>query len=146
VAVAGAAVAVAALGSPAVFDPRTTVTGDTSAAAEWVRGHVQPGDALYPYSPVFLAALPEASVADALPREPVALARMLRRTPGIRRTLVALPNGRSWSIIEIQGPFANVPSALADAAPKLHGLARAAALQLYATSTDGTSPHRSSSR
>jgi hypothetical protein len=144
-AVVAAAVAIAMLGPTAVVDPRTGSSGVASAAA-WVREHVRSGDALYPYSPVFLAALPRASVATPLPREPVALERLLRRTKGIRRTLVAIPNGSSWSIIEVGGPFANVPRALARAAPKLHGLARAAALQLYATSTDGTSPQSSSRR
>jgi hypothetical protein len=111
-----------------------------------VRAHVRSGDALYPYSPVFLAALPQTAVAQALPRERVALERLLRRAHATRRTLVAIPTGRTWKIIEVPGPFTNVPPALARAATKLQGLARAAALQLYATSTEGTSPHRSSSR
>jgi Dolichyl-phosphate-mannose-protein mannosyltransferase len=142
--VAVAAIAVAALAPAAVADPRTS-TSDPAGAAAWVRAHVTPDDALYPYSAPFLAALPHAGVA--LPREPVALERIVGRTE-TRRTLVAIPNGRSWSIIVVPGPFANVPHALARAAPKLHGLARAAALQLYATSTstEGTSPHSSSSR
>jgi hypothetical protein len=145
VAATAAALAVAVLAPPAVGDPRTS-SSDPAAAAAWVRQHVRPGDALYPYSPVFLAALPRASVALALPREPVALARMLGRTNGIRRTLVAVPHGRSWSILAVSGPFTNVPRALARLAPGLHGLARAAVLQLYATSTEGTSPQRSSRR
>jgi len=140
-----AAVALAALAPAAVADPRTS-TSDSASAAAWVRAHVRSGDALYPYSPVFLAALPRTAVAEALPREAVALERLLRRTHATRRTLVAIPTGRAWKIIEVPGPFSNVPRALARAAPKLHGLARAAALQLYATSTDGTSPHSSSSR
>jgi hypothetical protein len=111
-----------------------------------VRANARPGDALYPYSAVFLAALPKASAAQALPREAVALRRALARTGTIRRTLVAIPNGNTWSVIVVPGPFTNVPRALARAAPDLHGLARAAALQLYATSTEGTSPQRSSSR
>ena len=60
--------------------------------------------------------------------------------------IVALPTEGSWKLIVVPGPFANVPRALARAARNLHGLSRAAALQLYATSTEGTSPHRSSSR
>ena len=143
VVVTAAAVALAALAPTAVADPRTS-TSDPASAAAWVRAHVRSGDALYPYSPVFLGALPHTSVA--LPREPVALERLLRRTHGIRRTLVAVPTGRTWKIIEVPGPFGNVPQALARAAPQLHGLARAAALQLYATSTEGTSPHSSSRR
>jgi hypothetical protein len=138
-----AALGIALLAPAAVADPRTSTT-DVSTAAAWVRTHVRPGDALYPYSPVFLAALPRTALA--LPREPVALQRILRRTHGIRRTLVAIPNGRAWSILVVNGPFANVPHALAHASRDAHGIARAAVLQLYATSTEGTSPHRSSSR
>jgi Dolichyl-phosphate-mannose-protein mannosyltransferase len=139
------ALGIALLAPAAVADPRTG-DADVNSAATWVRAHVRPGDALYPYSPVFLAALPQAAVARALPRESVALERMLRRTH-TTRTLVALPTtGRSWQVIVVPGPFANVSRALARAAPDLHGVARAAALQLYATSTEGTSPQSSSSR
>jgi hypothetical protein len=144
-AVLAAAVALSLLAPSAVADPRTS-TSDPGAAAAWVRANARPGDALYPYSAVFLAALPKASAAQALPREAVALRRALARTGTIRRTLVAIPNGNTWSVIVVPGPFTNVPRALARAAPDLHGLARAAALQLYATSTEGTSPQRSSSR
>jgi len=140
--VAVAAVGVAVMAPAAVADPRTS-TSDPARAAAWVRAHVTAHDALYPYSAPFLAALPDKGVA--LPREAVALKRIVRRTK-TRRTLVAIPNGRSWQILVVPGPFANVPHALAHAVPNLHGLARAAALQLYATSTEGTSPHRSSSR
>jgi hypothetical protein len=143
-AVAAVAVGIALLAPSAVADPRTSAA-DVTAATTWVRAHVRSGDALYPYSPVFLAALPRASVAHALPREPVALQRLLRRTH-TTRTLVALPTGSSWKLIVVPGPFTNVPRALAHASRGLHGLARAAALQLYATSTEGTSPHRSSRR
>jgi hypothetical protein len=143
-AAATAVVAIALLAPAAVTDPRTS-SADIAPAAAWVRTHVRSGDMLYPYSPVFLAALPHASIAESLPREPVALARLLRRTHG-RRTLVAIPHGTTWTILVAPGPFTNVPHALARAAPTLHGIARAAALQLYATSTEGTSPQSSSSR
>jgi Dolichyl-phosphate-mannose-protein mannosyltransferase len=139
-----AALGIALLAPAAVADPRTS-TADPASAAAWVRAHVRATDALYPYSPVFLAALPQASVAHALPREAVALERMLGRLH-TTRTLVAIPDGASWKVIAVPGPFANVPPALARAAAPLHGIARAAALQLYATSTEGTSPQRSSSR
>jgi hypothetical protein len=83
---------------PAAADPRDELPArDIAATAAWLRANVRAGDALYLYSPVFLDALPAASVATALP-------------------------------------------------PRLQGTARAATLQLYATSTEGTSPHRSSSR
>lgn len=144
-AVAAAALGIALLAPSAVADPRTS-RADVTDAADWVRNHVRRGDALFPYSPAFLAALPDASVAQPLPREPVALRRALDPTPDIRRTLVAIPDGDSWKIVVVPGPFANVPKALARAAPGLHGIARAAVLQLYATSTEGTSPQSSSSR
>jgi mannosyltransferase len=140
---AAAALGIALLAPAAVADPRTS-TADLGAAAAWVREHVRAGDALYPYSPVFLAALPKSALA--LPREPVALERILRRTHGIRRTLIAIPDGSTWSLLVVPGPFTNVPHALSRAAAHLRGIARAAVLQLYATSTEGTSPHSSSSR
>jgi hypothetical protein len=159
VGVAAATVAIALLAPAAIADPRAAVTGDTAAPAAWLRAHVRPRDALYPYSPVFLAALPQTSVAQGLPREPAALARAVRRAATIDRVLIALPRRepltraipgahvfRSWLILEHRGTFASVPGYLARIAPRLSGIARAAALQLYATSTDGTSPQRSSRR
>jgi hypothetical protein len=143
-AVVAAAIGIAVLAPSAVADPRTS-SADFAAAAAWTRTHVRAGDALYPYSTVFLTALPKASVAHALPREPLALERLLGRTH-TTRTLVAIPTGSSWKVIVVPGPFANVSRALARAAPHLDGIARAAALQLYATSTEGTSPQSSSSR
>jgi Dolichyl-phosphate-mannose-protein mannosyltransferase len=133
VGVAAAALAIALLAPSAVADPRMSTT-DVTHAATWTRSHVRRGDALYPYSPAFLAALPQASVAQPLPREPVALRRALDRTTRIDRTLVALPDGRSWKIVVVPGPFTNVSRALARAAPRLHGIAHAAALQLYGAS------------
>ena len=144
--VAAAVVATAVLAPTAIADPRANVTAGTAAPAAWLGAHVREGDALYPYAPVFVAALPNVSVAHALPREPVALARALKRMPDIRRTFVALPTGESWRLIEVRGPFTNVPHALAKEIPHLHGITRSGALQLYATSTEGTSPQSSSSR
>jgi hypothetical protein len=123
-----AALGIALLAPAAVADPRTS-TADVTTAAAWVREHVRAGDALYPYSPVFLAALPRTALA--LPREPVALERILERTHGIRRTLIAIPDGRACSVLVVPGPFTNVPRALAAEVHKAHGIARAAALQLY---------------
>src|SRR5207247_7177241 len=59
-AVTAVAIAAAVLAPTAVADPRTS-SSDTTHATAWVREHVRPGDALYPYSPVFLAALPQGS-------------------------------------------------------------------------------------
>ncbi|HSC73370.1 MAG TPA: glycosyltransferase family 39 protein [Gaiellaceae bacterium] len=135
-----AALGIALLAPAAVADPRTS-TADVTAAATWVRTHVRTGDALYPYSPVFLAALPRTALA--LPREPVALERILRRTHAVRRTLVAIPNGRSWSLVVVPGPFTKVPPALAREAGKTNGIARAAALQLYLAADQGFERQRS---
>jgi hypothetical protein len=156
--VALATIALAALAPTAIADPRTTPSA-VAAPAAWIRAHVEPGDVLYPYSPVFLAALPGAAKARALPREPVALAHALRRTPNMKKVFVAIPLRepltspipgahvfRSWLILQARGPFSRIPRLLARVTPLLNGTARAGALQLYATSTEGTSPHRSSSR
>jgi hypothetical protein len=130
--VVAAAIGIGLLAPGAVADPRTS-EADVTTAAAWVRAHVRSGDALYPYSPVFLAALPKASVAHALPREPVALERLLRRTR-TTRTLVALPTGSTWKIIVVPGPLTNVPAALVRLARRSRGIERAAALQLYGAS------------
>jgi hypothetical protein len=87
-------VAAAALAPTAVSDPRTITTGEQEAVrapAAWLRAHVSHGDVLYPYSPVFLAALPTTSAARGYPREPVALARALERTREVGSVFVSLP-------------------------------------------------------
>ena len=141
--VASALVAIAALAPAAVSDPRTTPSA-VAAPAAWLRAQLEPGDVLYPYSPLFLAALPDAAKARALPREPLALARALRRTEEARRVFVAIPLRkplrrhvpgahvfRSWLILEERGPFPRVPQLLARIAPILKGTsAYASVLQL----------------
>src|SRR3954452_1926839 len=157
--VAAALVAVAALAPAAIADPRAGVVGDTDAPAAWLREHVRTGDVLYPYSPVFLAALPQAAVARGLPREPVSFARAAKRLGTVRRIIVAVPLRRplrrsiprghlfaSWLLLEHRGPLSTLPADLARVVPLVRGNARAAVLQLYATSTDGTSAQRSSRR
>jgi Dolichyl-phosphate-mannose-protein mannosyltransferase len=87
-------VAAAVLAPTAVSDPRTIATGEQEAVrapAAWLRANVSPGDVLYPYSPVFLAALPTTSAARGYPREPVALARALGRTGNVGTVFVSLP-------------------------------------------------------
>jgi hypothetical protein len=134
-----AAVAVAAALAPsAVSDPRTIPTGEERAVAApgaWLRTQLSPGDVLYPYSPVFLAALPEAAEAHGYPREPVALARAARGTHDIPTVFVSLPLLEpssavyelrqagvdahafpSWLILEARGPFGDGRAALTAAA------------------------------
>jgi hypothetical protein len=90
-----AVVVLTALLTPsAVADPRTIPTGErdaVAAPAAWLRAHLAPHDMLYPYSPVFLASLPDAGRAQAYSREPVALARAIKRTGTVRSIFVSLP-------------------------------------------------------
>jgi hypothetical protein len=99
------AVAAAMFAPTAVSDPRTIATGEQEAVrapAAWVRAHVSQGDVLYPYSTVFLAALPTTSAARGYPREPVALARALERTGEVGSVYVSLPlpSGISTEAVE----------------------------------------------
>ncbi len=133
-------VAVAALAPSAVSEPRTIPTGAeraVAAPATWLATQVGPGDVLYPYSPVFLAALPVAKEARAYSREPVALARAVKRTGATRTVFMSIPlreplNGdglrrsgirfrafHSWLILVSRGPFANGTAALGSAAELL---------------------------
>jgi hypothetical protein len=139
-----AAVAVAALVAPtAIAEPRTIGTGDARAVAApsaWLSRHVEPGDVLYPYSPVFFAALPNAAHARGYSREPVALARAAGRThevpavfvslplreplgekalAGLRHARVAAHAFPSWLILDVRGPFRSGGDALAAAASVL---------------------------
>jgi hypothetical protein len=150
VAVAGS---LAVLASPGgIVDPRDTtsnailgggpgeVAPGTPASVEeagsWARRHVREGDVLFPYSPAFLAALPEAGEALSLPygQAPLLL-RTLRRAdwpvPGV---VIAVPlvrasvaprqlAGRSgsygspdWFLTRVRGPFADEREVLGAAA------------------------------
>ena len=139
-----AAVCVAAALAPtAIAEPRSIPTGSETAVeapAAWLRTHLSPRDVLYPYSPVFLAALPAAADARGYPREAVALARAARRTAAVPALFVSLPLGApvtpstvrdlrrvgvnvhafsSWLILERRGPFGDGTAALAAAATLL---------------------------
>jgi hypothetical protein len=133
-------VAGAALAPSAVSEPRTIPTGAeraVAAPAAWLATQLGPGDVLYPYSPVFLAALPVAKEARAYSREPVALARAVERTGGTRAVFMSIPLREpadgdalrragarfrafpSWLILVSRGPFANGTAALRSAAELL---------------------------
>jgi hypothetical protein len=138
-----AVAAAALLAPPAVSEPRTIATGEPSAVtapAAWLRSNVAAGDVLYPYSPVFLAALPTVEHARGYSREPVALARAARRTHEVRTVFVSLPLQQPireralarlrragvvthafpfWLIVEARGPFSDGRDALAAAASTL---------------------------
>jgi hypothetical protein len=135
-----AIVAAAALAPSAVSEPRTIPTGAeraVSAPAAWLATQLGPGDVMYPYSPVFFAALPAAKEARAYSREPIALARAVKRTSTTHTVFISIPlresfDGNalrragirfeafpSWLILESVGPFANGTAALGSAAELL---------------------------
>jgi hypothetical protein len=128
-----AIVAAAALAPTAVSEPRNVPTGAervVAAPAAWLTTQLEPGDVLYPYSPVFLAALPAAKAARAYSREPVALARAVKRTGAARAVFMSIPLREavnrdalrragvqfrefpSWLMLESRGPFGNGTAAL----------------------------------
>jgi len=140
VAVLAAVIVAAAVAPAAVSEPRTIPTGTkhaVTAPADWLRTQLEPGTVLYPYSPLFLAALPAAKEALAYSREPVALARIAARTHttpavfmsiplrqpvdagALRRAGVRFRAFTSWLILESRGPFVNGTTALESAATVL---------------------------
>jgi hypothetical protein len=134
---AGQAVAVAAVAAVAVLapvggakDPRTAVSGKIerlAAPATWIEEEVAAGDVLFPYSPVYLAALPAVDDAVVVTRAQadLVLRGLDRAAFPVRAAFVALPldaaalsegeldappgaSARfypSWLLLEIQGPF-----------------------------------------
>ena len=64
---------------------------DVAAPAAWLTKELAPHDVLYPYSPVFLAALPVAREARGYSREPVALARAVSRTGATHTVYISIP-------------------------------------------------------
>jgi hypothetical protein len=94
-------------------------------AGAWLRSHMQRGDVLFPYSPAFLAALPEASRATALPYgQSRLLLRTLKRVHWpVEGVVVAVPlvggevgsrtpaarserySSPDWFLLRVDGPF-----------------------------------------
>jgi hypothetical protein len=123
----------AAISPQGIHDPRsityTANLGTEEALAEpaaWLRENVRPNDVLYPYSSVFLRALPEAGGAHSLPRaqsqsllaaldwiDYPADALFVAVPIGdvqVRKESVSSPDARffgSWLIIRAEGPFAD---------------------------------------
>jgi hypothetical protein len=158
-----AVVFVAAFAPSAVSEPRTIPSGApevVAAPAAWLGTSLAPGDVLYPYSPVFLAALPEAKKAHAYAREPVALARAAARTGVVPSVFVSIPlrgpvepgafqneDGirvhlfPSWLIAESRGPFTDGTAALQATAALLQAISPLvvdAGAQPYAEQLTGT--------
>lgn len=154
-----AAVTVATLLAPsAVADPRTAASGERTvlaAPARWVRERVDTGYVLFPNSPVFFAAVADASRARSLSREqPLLITRALRRVPlPVRAVIVAVPLDGArldasalrdrltddatvaafplWVLVELPGPFAGRVAVLS---------ATRSALGAVHASTAGQSP------
>jgi hypothetical protein len=121
----------AAMSPQGIHDPRSiTYTANLgteralAAPARYLRAQVRPNDVLYPYSSVFLAALPEAGEARSLPRGQAqslsaALDRLDYPTGAVfvavptGTTLVAKENAglrdahffRGWLLVRVEGPF-----------------------------------------
>jgi hypothetical protein len=136
-ALAVAGIAVLAVVSPqGIYDPRsityTAALGTeeaVAAPASYLRRHIEEGDALYPYSSVFLAALPEAGRAVGLPRgqSQSLLAAVGRLEYPVPELFVAIPSGDaqfgeldvpaavafpSWIVARSSGPFPDEPALL----------------------------------
>jgi hypothetical protein len=124
-----AAVSVLALLAPkdVVSDPRAlpAATRDAvRAPASWIRTRVEDRDVLLPYSPVYLAALPEAGQATVISRAraDLLLRELDRAELPVRKAFLAVPGGghvltpgdgyraqrfRHWLLLEVSGPFAD---------------------------------------
>jgi hypothetical protein len=140
-AVAGVA-ALAAVSPQGIVDPRsvtyTATLGSQEALegpAAWLRERVEEDDVLYPYSSVFLAALPEAGKARTLPRGQAQslLAAVDRIDYPVRSVFVGVPVGEaglpgdfrlsgdewesfdSWALLQLEGPFADSVAVLRSA-------------------------------
>jgi hypothetical protein len=121
------AVVVLALLAPrdVLSDPRAlpAATRDAvRAPAAWIRTRVDERDVLFPYSPVYLAALPEAGDATVISRAraDLLLRELDRAELPVRKVFVAIPGGGhtvapgagyrvqhfpQWLLVEVSGPF-----------------------------------------
>jgi hypothetical protein len=129
--------------------PGAVAPGAPDSAAEagaWARSHTRPGDVLFPYSPAFLAALPQVARATALPYgQSRLLLRTLRRVSWpVTGVVVAVPlvggevSSRSvsarretyssddWFLVRLQGPFTGERALLTAADEALGSLERSA--------------------
>ena len=138
-ALAVVAVAILAAVSPqGIHDPRSiTYTANLgteealAAPSQWLRARITSVDLLYPYSSVFLAALPEAGQATSLPRGQAGtlLDTLERIDYPVARIFVAVPTGTTqvdrsklggvpataferWWIVELRGEFDDPVSVL----------------------------------
>jgi hypothetical protein len=134
-----AAVIVLAFLAPkdAVSDPRALPAATREAVrapATWIRTRVEERDVLFPYSPVYLTALPETGHATVISRarSDLLLRELDRAELPVRKVFVAVPGVghavtplagyrvqrfREWLLVEVNGPFADRTAVL----QALHG-------------------------
>jgi hypothetical protein len=131
-------VVLAAVSPQGIHDPRSiTYTANLGteealeAPADWLRERVTSADLLYPYSSVYLAALPQAGRATSMPRaQTTTLLDLLDRLDYPRaRVFVAIPIGTTnislqplenyvvgrfprWLLLEVRGEFADPAAVL----------------------------------
>jgi len=155
-----AAVAAAALFAPSgIADPRidqNATEAVLAAPADWVRARTEPGAVLFPYSPVYLAALPETEATTPVPRSGRPLAMVGRTEFPSPAVLIALPlHGTrvdrprligglgpgaeaavfpEWLVLKVPGPFVD-DRAVLDAA-------RAALVDVRRTTHERAFPFR----
>jgi hypothetical protein len=92
------------------------------APAAWIRARVEERDILFPYSPVYVAALPEAGQATVISRarSDLLLRELDRAELPVRKVFLAVPGVghtvapgagyhvqrfRQWLLLEVSGPF-----------------------------------------
>jgi Dolichyl-phosphate-mannose-protein mannosyltransferase len=150
VAVLGVGLALASPGG--IVDPRERVSNailgggpgevapgaprSAEEAGAWARAHTRPGDVLFPYSPAFLAALPEAGKALSLPYGQARVLRTTLERAGwpVEGVVIAVPlvDGAvgsrrvaaraetyvspDWYLVRVRGPFADERALLIAAA------------------------------
>jgi hypothetical protein len=128
--------ALAAVAASDRADPRFLPEGrprNLAEPARWLEEQVQPGDVLFPYSPVFLAALPATRHAVTLPRERATLEPALDQVDfPVGSVFVAVPSRgaevaegegvesfRAWLLTRELGPFTSRDAVIAAAARAL---------------------------
>ena len=131
-------------GGPGAVAPGTPDSAGEAGA--WTRSHTRRGDVLFPYSPAFLAALPDVSRATALPYgQSRLLLRTLRRVSWpVGGVLVAVPlvggevaprslaerratyTSDDWFIVRVAGPFRGERALLTAADDALSSVERGA--------------------
>ncbi|MDQ4019025.1 MAG: glycosyltransferase family 39 protein [Actinomycetota bacterium] len=148
-----AGIAAAALFAPSgITDPRAqenATAASLSGPAGWVREEADPGAVLFPYSPVYLSAVPATREATPIPRSGRPLAMVRRADYPVPSVVVALPLGEThvdeprlvaklgprssagvfpdWVLTKVQGPYAGEADVLAaarDALVDLRGSTR----------------------